>query len=106
MDRQALADGLTNFGRSALRSALGTINGPVDTASEIGNKIGVFHKPLIGSSQWAKDYTGETNLDNNTGRLGGLIGAAVPALLAGRNPNLTTGLLGLGWLIMRDKFLK
>ena len=106
MDNQALADGLTNFGRTAYRSAMQPINGPMDFIGAAGRKFGWTDGNLPGTSQWVKDSAGKADMDGFSGKLGGIMGAAIPALLMGGQPNLMNGLLGLGLLMAKDKFLK
>lgn len=106
MDNQALAEGLNNFGRSAIRSAMSPINTPMDVIGAASKKFGWGDGNLPGTSQWTKDSLGQTHLDDFSGKLGGVMGAAIPALLMGGQPNLMSGLLGLGLFMAKDKFLK
>lgn len=82
------------------------INGPMDFIGQASKKFGWGDGNLPGTSQWSKDAIGETHLDDFSGKLGGIIGAAVPALLSGGNPSIMGGLLGLGLLMAKDRFLK
>lgn len=105
-DNQDLANGLMNFGRSAFRAGMQPINTPMDVIGAASRKFGWGNGNLPGTTQWTRQEAGPTNLDETSGKLGGIMGAAIPALLMGGQTNIMSGLLGLGLMMAKDKFLK